>query len=333
MENFFKLKYLKYKSKYLNIFGSGKTYPIIKPFNNGFIDVGNGHKIYFEESGNPNGIPFINLHGGPGGGLSKRYSQWFNCDKIRLIGIDQRGCGRSTPLGCVENNTSTDLVNDLEKVRQYLKIDKWFIVGGSWGSTLALLYAISFPDRVSGMVINSIYLGRNSENDWLFKNGASNLYPEVWNEFKNYIPINEQNDLLKAYYNRIHSNDTNAINLWCKWERSVGSLKTKKVIEASNNLSIAKIETHYFINNCFFPNKNDNYILDNINKIYNIPIIILHGRFDVVCPLETAHTLHKAIPQSDFRIINFASHDAFERPFNSLKAKAIDDILSSTLKM
>jgi len=332
--NFFKNKYLKYKEKYLNKYFD-MSYSLLKPYNSGFLNVDKNHQIYYEESGNQAGKPFLNLHGGPGGGLPDKYTKFYNPEKIRIIGLDQRGSGKSLPSASLENNTTWNLINDIEKLREHLKIDKWYIVGGSWGSTLSLLYAITHPNRILGMVIHGVYLGTNNENDWLYKNGASHIYPEVWEEFKNFIPENEQDDLITAYYKRLTSSNKdemiNTCKIWYKWESNMGSLKSKKSIDYSKIqkiINISRIECHYFINKCFLPS--ENYILDNIHKISNIPLIILQGRFDIVCPMKSAYLLHKKLPNSIFRIINYGSHDSFEIPFINIKTKAIDEILTLT---
>lgn len=337
MENYFKSKYIKYKLKYLNIFGGDNSYPISKPYKTEFLNVGDNHQMYFEEAGNPDGIPFLNLHGGPGGGLPKIYTKFYNPKKIRIIGIDQRGCGKSTPFGSLENNTTWDIIKDIEKLREHLKIDKWHVVGGSWGSSLTLLYAISHPDRISGMLIHGVCLLTDSETDWLFKEGASNIYPEVWDEFKNFIPENERNDLIKAYYKRLTSSSeeerNNACKIWYKWENNMSALKSKNPshfhkYDMHKVIPIARIECHYFVNKCFLPN--NNYILDNIDKIKDIPLTILQGRYDIVCPMISAYQVHKKLPKSIFKVINYGSHDSFEKPFINIKTRSIDDMVDSS---
>jgi proline iminopeptidase len=325
----------KYKKKYLSLIQVDKSYPIIKPYNNGYLDVGNNHKIYYEESGNKDGIPFLFLHGGPGGGLKKRYTKFFDASKIRIIGFDQRGCGRSLPFGSLENNTTWDLLKDIEKLRKHLKIDKWFVTGGSWGSTLTLVYAINHPDKVLGMLITGVCLLRQSEIDWLYKKGgASNISPEIWDEFENFIPDDERSDMVSAYYKRLCSKDKKiqieACKRWSKWELTGVSLtdmnKNKKdLVNLKRIIPLSKIECHYFINKSFFPN--DNYILDNVYKINHIPLYMIQGKYDIICPLESAYRLHKELPNSKLHIVTLAGHDPYEIPFINHIIDAINELI------
>jgi proline iminopeptidase len=346
METFYKQKYLKYKNKYLQSSPVAHAYPSVKPFNTGFLDVGNNHTIYFEECGNPNGIPFVYLHGGPGGGIGNdsKYTQLFDTKKTRIIAFDQRGCGKSKPFASLENNTTWDIVNDIEKLREHLKINKWFVTGGSWGSTLALIYSIKHTDRVSGLIISGIAFLRKSEIDWLYKKGgASNLRPDTWDEFENLIPVNERDDLLKAYYKRFQSTDEKikleACKIWTKWEMSLcyfygeNEKKEKFYDDPQNFVPVARIECHYFYNNTFYPNNNDNFILDNIEKIKHIPMIIVQGKYDLVCPIDSAYRLHKALPNSDLRVITLGGHSGYENAMLMAKINAIEDLLdlSSTI--
>lgn len=312
----------KYKTKYLNSKPIDKSYPIIKPYNSDYLDVGDNHKIYYEQSGKNNGIPCLFLHGGPGSGLTNKYTSFFNTDKIRVIGFDQRGCGRSIPIASIEHNTTWDLIKDIEKLREHLKIDKWFVTGGSWGSTLTLVYAINYPDRVLGMSISGVCLLRQTEIDWLYKKGgASNMNPEFWEEFENFIPENERNNLVDAYYKRLCSNDSNikmkAADIWQRWEASMVLFKEPYIRDDNRKidnkiLAVSILECHYFKNKAFFPN--DNYILDNITKINDIPLYIIQGEYDIICPLESAYKLHKALPKSELDIVTLCGHDRYELP-------------------
>lgn len=332
---YYKHKATKYKTKYLNTKTQNKAYPIIIPYNNDYLDVGNNHKIYYEQSGQSNGIPVLFLHGGPGGGLSKKYSQYFDTNKIRLIGFDQRGCGRSSPFGSLENNTTWDLIKDIEKLREHLKIDKWFVIGGSWGSTLTLVYAINHPDRVLGMLITGVCLLRQSEIDWLYKKGgASNISPEIWDEFENFIPENERSDMVLAYYKRFCSKDENiqieACKKWSRWELTNSSLtnpnkNNNSLKNPKRFIPLSKIECHYFVNKSFFPN--DDYILENVYKIKQIPLYMIQGKYDIICPLESAYRLHKELPKSKLLIVTLAGHDSSELPFINYKIDAINELI------
>jgi proline iminopeptidase len=312
----------KYKTKYLNSKPTDKSYPIITPYNTDYLDVGDNHKIYYEQSGKNDGIPCLFLHGGPGSGLINKYISFFNTDKIRVIGFDQRGCGRSVPIASIEHNTTWDLIKDIEKLREHLKIDKWFVIGGSWGSTLTLVYAINYPEKVLGMSISGVCLLRQTEIDWLYKKGgASNMNPEFWEEFENFIPENERNNLVDAYYKRLCSDNSNikmkAADIWQRWEASMVSFKEPYIKDNNrevNNkiLAVSILECHYFKNKAFFPN--DNYILDNISKINNIPLYIVQGKYDIICPVESAYKLNKALPKSKLTIVTLCGHDRYEIP-------------------
>jgi len=230
-------KYHKYKSKYLNlkatINGRSNSYPNIKPYKTSLLDVGDNHKIYYELTGNQSKINILYLHGGPGAGIPNNYSIFFDTSKVHVIAFDQRGCGKSTPFASLQNNTTDDLVKDIEKLREHLNIDKWLITGGSWGSTLSLVYAIRHPDRVLGLHVAAVCLLRKSEIDWLFKEGgASCMNPKYWKAFEEHIPESERDNLVKAYYTRITSSDEKirdeACKIWAMWESSMVSFNSKK---------------------------------------------------------------------------------------------------------
>ena len=295
-------------------------YPPIKPFNTFYINVSSIHTIFVEESGNPKGKPVIFLHGGPGGGIEPIYRQYFNPKKWRIIIFDQRGCGKSIPHAELKENTTWNLVEDIEKIRQYLKIKSWVVFGGSWGSTLSLTYAITHPKRCKGLILRGIFLLRKIEIDWFYQEGCSYIYPDAWEKFLSVIPKNEQKHLVKAYYNKLTSSNQKirieAATAWAKWEAS-----TSKLIQNKNSLhhfddkkvaeAFARIECHYFINKGFF--KSDDWILDNIYKIKNIPNIIIQGRYDVVCPMRSAWDLHKKWKKSNLIIISDAGHSMLEK--------------------
>jgi len=296
-----------------------KLYPPIEPYNKFYLNVSKLHTIFVEESGNKEGIPVIFLHGGPGGGIEPIYRQYFNPKKWRIIIFDQRGCGKSIPHAELKENTTWDLVNDIEIIRKYLKINKWVIFGGSWGSTLSLAYSITHPKRCISLILRGIFLLRSFEIEWFYQKGCSYIYPDKWEEYEKNIPINERDDFVKAYYKRLTSKNKTtriiAAKAWATWESC-----TSKLIYNNNSLhsfdneevaeAFSRIECHYFINNGFF--KYDGWILDNISKIKNIPNIIVQGRYDVVCPMISAWDLHKAWEKSNLVIIQDAGHSMLE---------------------
>ena len=295
-------------------------YPAIEPYNEFKLNVTDLHTIHVEESGNPEGKPVVFLHGGPGGGIEPIYRQYFDSDKWRIIIFDQRGCGKSTPHAELQENTTWDLVADIETIRKHLEIDKWVVFGGSWGSTLSLSYSIIHPDRCKGLVLRGIFLIRKKEIDWFYQNGASNIYPDAWEKYLKPIPDNEQNDLVSAYYKRLTSSNESirleAAKAWSIWEAS-----TSKLFQSENNLhqfekpkvaeAFARIECHYFINGGFF--EYENWILNNVRKICHLPTVIIQGRYDVVCPMVSAWELHRALPNADFEVIKDAGHSMSEK--------------------
>ena len=308
-------------------------YPEIKPYQKFRLQVSKLHNIYVEESGNPNGRPIIFLHGGPGGGTEDIYRQYFNPSKWRIILFDQRGCGQSTPHAELEENTTWDLVNDIEKIREKLNIDKWDVFGGSWGSTLALSYSIMYPNRCQSLILRGIFLIRKKEINWFYQNGCSFIYPDAWEKYLAPIPEKEHSDLVKAYYKRLTSDDRNirieAAKAWSIWEASTSKLiQTKKALHSFDSEDIAeafaRIECHYFINNAFF--ENDNWILENVDKIKNIPTHIVQGRYDVVCPAKSAWDLHQALPNSNFHLIQDAGHSMLEKGIQKKLIQITDTI-------
>ena len=297
-----------------------KLFPEIKPFNTFYLQVSSLHKLYIEESGNPNGKPVIFLHGGPGGGIEPIYRQYFDPDIWRIIIFDQRGCGKSTPHAELNENTTWDLVEDIEKIRDTLNIQSWVVFGGSWGSTLSLSYAITHPKRCKGLILRGIFLLRKIEIDWFYQQGCSYIYPDEWEKYISVIPNNERNNLVQAYYKQLTSNDSTvrikAAQAWSKWEAS-----TSKLIQNKNSLhhfdntkvaeAFARIECHYFINKGFF--EYDGWILDQLDTIKNIPNVIIQGRYDVVCPMKSAWELHKKWDNSKLVIVQDAGHSMLEK--------------------
>ncbi len=294
-------------------------YAPIEPFRSGWLDVGDGHEIYFEESGNPDGKPCVFVHGGPGGGSSPEARQFFDPERYRIVVFDQRGCGRSRPHASLEANTTWHLVADMETLRRELGINSWLVFGGSWGSTLALAYAQAHPEAVTELVLRGIFLLRPEEIHWFYQEGASALYPDSWEAYLAPIPKEEQGDLLNAFHRRLISNDE-AIRLaaaraWSVWEASASFLIQNqdfmdKLDAPDAALAMARIECHYFVNGGFF--ESPNQLLENIDRIRHIPAIIVQGRYDVVCPAVTAWDLHRAWPEADFQLIPDAGHSAFD---------------------
>jgi len=294
-------------------------YPDLAPYREGHLDVGDGHSMYFEESGNPKGKPVVFLHGGPGGGTEPKHRRFFDPAHYRIVLFDQRGCGKSTPHASLENNTTWHLVADIERLREHLGIDKWQVFGGSWGSTLALAYAQTHPARVTELVLRGIFLLRKSEIDWFYQGGANALFPDAWEDYKAQIPEAERGDFLSAYYRRLTGDDANvrqaAARAWSVWEgRTSCLMPNEDLIQRTSgdafSLAFARIECHYFKHGGWLTE--DRALLSNVEKMRHIPGVIVQGRYDVVCPAVSAWDLHKAWPESDLRIVRDAGHAALE---------------------
>jgi len=293
-------------------------YPEIEPHHQWRLAVEPPHELYVEECGNPDGIPVLFLHGGPGAGCLPYHRQFFDPQLYRIILFDQRGAGQSTPHAELEGNTSQALIDDIELIREQLGIKQWLLFGGSWGSTLALLYAQAHPERVSGLILRGIFLCRRQDIDWFYQQGASRLFPEYWEQYLAPVAEVERSDMVSAYYRLLTSEDETtrleAARAWSLWEGHTISLlpcsETEQTFAAAQfALAMARIECHYFINNSFLE---DNQILNNIDKIADIPAIIVHGRYDVVCPVDQALALHAVWPQAELQIIANAGHAASE---------------------
>lgn len=294
-------------------------YPITEPFDSGRLKVSSLHEIYYEQVGNPKGNPILFVHGGPGGGISADNRVFFDPKHYRVVLFDQRGAGKSTPHAELRENTTWDLVSDIEKLRRHLGIERWIVFGGSWGSTLSLIYAETHPERVSGLVLRGIFLCRKKEIDWFYQDGANHIFPDAWEPYWNHILPEERSDMVSAYYKRLTSTDPSvrlaAAKTWAIWEgstsRLIPDLNVEDVFGADAfALAFARIECHYFINKIWL--KNDNQILEDSWKIRHIPSEIVHGRYDVVCPVENAWELHKALPASLLHIIPNSGHAAKE---------------------
>lgn len=298
---------------------SYSPYPITEPYKTGRLRVSDLHEIYYEEVGNPKGPAIVFLHGGPGGGVTPKYRQFFDPRHYRVILFDQRGAGLSTPHADLRENTTWDLVEDIEKLRQHLNIDTWVVFGGSWGSTLALAYAETHPRSVRGLVLRGIFLCRQKEIDWFYQDGASKIFPDFWEPYRDAIPESERHDFVSAYYRRLTHPDKavqlEAARTWSIWEGSTSMLfPSDDLIGRFGGdefaLAFARIECHYFMNKAFFPT--DNYLIENVHKIRHLPAEIVHGRYDVVCPIENAWELHRAWPEARLHVIPDAGHSALE---------------------
>jgi proline iminopeptidase len=306
-------------------------YPPIKPFDEGRLQVSELHNLYYEQVGNPSGVPIVFLHGGPGGGINPDHRRFFDPSHYRIILFDQRGSGKSTPSAELRDNTTWDLVADIERLREKLEIKRWLIFGGSWGSTLALSYAITHPEKTLALILRGIFLCRKEEIQWFYQKGASALFPDYWQEYEDLIPLNERNDFVSAYHRRLTHPDLNtrltAARAWSKWEAATSRLivqqsSIEEFEEPQLALAFARIECHFFMNNAFF--KTDNYLLENISRIREIPGVIVQGRYDVVCPMKSAWDLHLAWPQADLKIIADAGHAAGESGIRSALVQATD---------
>ncbi|WP_460272990.1 prolyl aminopeptidase [Celeribacter sp. ULVN23_4] len=288
-------------------------YPQIAVYDHRMLDVGDGHKLYVEQSGNPTGIPVVVLHGGPGGGCSPYMRRYFDPSIYRIILFDQRGCGKSRPFASVEANTTWHLVADIELIRETLGIERWMVFGGSWGATLGVAYAESHPDRVMHLILRGVFLARKGELDWFYAGGAGRFWPAHWAEFRDAIPVEEQGDLIRAYHQRLFSGDHREEitygRIWSRWENALASLGSDGVVgdpAPEYARTFARIENHYFKNAAFL--SHDEQLLANAGKLADVPGTIVQGRFDMICPPETAYELNKVWPGSRLIMVGQAGH-------------------------
>ena len=307
-------------------------YPEIVPYATGRLKVSAVHELYYEQSGNRKGKPVVFLHGGPGGGTDPKMRRFFNPKKYRIILFDQRGCGKSRPHASLEANTTWDLVADIERLRVALGVDRWQVFGGSWGSTLALAYAETHPQRVTELVLRGIFMLRRWELEWFYQDagGAAALFPDLWEEYLKPIPVAERADMMGAYHRRLTSTDpailVEAARSWSIWEGATSNLRFKpdsiaQFGDPSYAAAFARIECHYFVNKGFL--RSETQLLEDVGKIRKIPGVIVQGRYDVVCPMRSAWDLHRAWPEADLKIVPDSGHSAFE-------AGTVHELVSAT---
>ena len=307
-----------------------KAYLSQAPYKTHRLRVSELHELYIEESGNPQGKPVVFVHGGPGGGTEPWQRGFFNPEQYRIVLFDQRGCGKSTPHAELKDNTTWDLVADMEKIRALLGIEQWVVFGGSWGSTLALAYAETHPDRCKAIVLRGIFLVRPEEIRWFYQEGCSWIYPDAWEHYVNAIPPQERGDFVQAYYQRLTSSDPAvrkaAARAWSIWEGSTSKLlPNEDMVQRYGDDefadAFARIECHYFVNQGFF---RPNQLLEDVHKVRHIPAVIVQGRYDVVCPMKSAWDLHRAWPEAELQIVPDAGHAASETGIMSRLVEATD---------
>lgn len=306
-------------------------YPPLEPYQTGQLAVSELHTIYYEQAGNPNGKPVVFLHGGPGGGIDPIYRQYFDPSVWRIVLFDQRGCGRSMPHAELRENTTWDLVDDIEKLRQHLGIDRWVVFGGSWGSTLSLAYSQTHPAACVGLILRGIFLLRQKELRWFYQEGTSYLFPDAWEAYLKPIPPAERGDLIAAYYSRLTDPDpavrAEAAHAWSVWEASTSKLLIdpalqQRFAEAQFADAFARIECHYFVNRGFFASEDQ--LLRHCDRIRHLPIVIVQGRYDVVCPMISAWELHQSLPEAELIVVPDAGHSMTEPGIRSALLDATD---------
>lgn len=306
-------------------------YPPIDPFDQRMVDVGQSHRIYVEQCGNPEGLPVIVLHGGPGGGCSPAMRRYFDPQKYRIILFDQRGCGRSRPHASVQDNTTWHLVSDIEAIRELLGIDRWCVFGGSWGATLSLIYAQTHPDRALHLILRGVFTMTQAELDWFYGGGAGRFWPETWERFVQPIPEDERDDLIAAYHRRLFSGDMSAEirfgRSWSAWENALASIHSGGTSGESPGeyaRAFARLENHYFMNSGFLDR--DGQILDEMDKIAHIPGVVVQGRYDMICPPTAAWELTRRWPSSDLRMVRNAGHALSEPGISAELVRVMDQI-------
>ena len=309
-------------------------HPPIEPFNESYIAVSDLHTVHFEQCGNPNGVPVLFVHGGPGSGIDPVYRRFFNPQHYHAILVNQRGAGKSTPYCETRENTTQNLIADFEMIRKKLNISQWIVFGGSWGSTLGLAYAQTHPEAVLHLVLRGIYLGSDIENQWLFGGqGAHRIFPEYWHDFESHIPEAERGDMIAAYHRRLTDPDPTvhepAAKAWSRWEVSISKLihdpeAVERYVNSPAGISMARFECHYMFNMCFLE---PNQLLNNINRVRHIPGNIIHGRYDVVCSVYNAWLLHQAWPEAELTIVDTAGHSMTGIPLAQQLVASMDQLI------
>lgn len=305
-------------------------YPDIEPYASSYLAVGGPHELYLEQCGNPKGVPVLFLHGGPGAGCESFHRRFFDPKCYRVVLFDQRGCGRSRPHAELSENSTWHLVSDIERIRHHLGIERWLVFGGSWGSTLALAYAETHPGRVLGLVLRGIFLCRDREIQWFYQEGASRVFPDYWEDYLRPISEPERGDMVRAYYARLTGGNElarmAAAKAWSRWETRTASLMPnpnieQQLVDPHTALSLARIECHYFVHQSFLE---PDQLLRDAPRIAGIPGVIVQGRYDLICPMESAWALHRAWPRSELKVIPDAGHAASERGIRQALVDACD---------
>ncbi len=322
------------QQKHLQTGSNGRLYPALRAFASEMMDVGDGHQIYVEQSGTPSGIPVVVFHGGPGAGCSPPMRRYFNPERFRIILFDQRGCGRSLPHASVEHNTTGHLIQDIEHIRVALGVEKWLVFGGSWGSTLALLYAQSYPERVASLILRGIFLMTPEELHWFYGGGVARFWPDRWETFQSLIPEDERDDMIEAYHRRLFCGDEPTeikfARAWAKWETALAALGADEIaweVPPQHARAFARLENHYFRNGGFL--HSENQIIRDIAAIEGIPGYIVQGRYDMVCPPLGSWKLAKAWPRANLRMIGRAGHALSEPAITATLVQIMDDIAQS----
>jgi len=308
-------------------------FPPVEPYCKGYLAVSHLHTLYYEECGNPEGLVMLFLHGGPGGGCGETSRRFFNPAHWRTVLFDQRGAGRSRPCAELRENTTWDLVADIERLREHLRIGKWVLFGGSWGSTLALAYATQHPERVAGMILRGVVMGQAWEDEWLFAEGggASILYPDAWEAFIAPLPEPDRGDIKGGYY-RLLTSANKAVRLvaaqaWSRWEAATCKLvpdagKIEELSQPENAVALARLECHYFLNGCFLPHPD--YLVERLDTLRDLPVSIIQGRYDVICPPLSAWRLHRALPRSELELVPTAGHSALDPDLTAALVRATE---------
>lgn len=311
-----------------------KLFPHIEPYSSGYLDVDDTHTLYWEQCGNPDGEPVLFLHGGPGGSITTLSRRYFDPDVYRIILFDQRGCGKSEPAGCLIDNSPQHIVEDIEKLRDLLRVDTWHIFGGSWGSTLALLYALHAPKKCKSLILRGIFLLEEEDVDW-FVHGTQYIYPEVWEAFISFLPEDERDDIINGYYKRLTDEDPDihrpASFAWCRHESSCAMLYPEykapaSIEEEQDELNLARIEAHFMKHHII---DEENSILNRIDEIRHIPTFIVQGRYDVITPIKTAYKLHRAWPEADYIIVPDGGHASGDPSMRSALIDATETLKKS----